>query len=59
MDYGVHQRRQGHWRQLTMPLGKTGKSILRDFVARYGAKGKGYFYGKENKSAKFAAAVKK
>ena len=44
---------------MTMPLGKKGKSILRDFVARYGAKGKGYFYGKENKDAKFASAVKK
>jgi len=42
-----------------MPLSKKGKSILRDFIERYGAeRGKEIFFAKENKDAKFRRAVK-
>lgn len=43
-----------------MPLSSKGESILRKFVKLYGRKtGRSYFYAKENKSPKFAAAVKR
>jgi hypothetical protein len=36
-----------------MPLGKKGESLLRKFIREYGAKGKGYFYGKEQKEGRW------
>ena len=41
-----------------MPLPAKGKSILTKFMHEYGAKkGKSVFYGRVNKSSKFAKAV--
>lgn len=42
-----------------MPLTNTGKKVLGKFESEYGSKGRGYFYGKENKSKKFSDAMTK
>lgn len=40
-----------------MPQTAAGKSTLATFVKEYGAKGKGYFYGKAVKNKQFAKTV--
>lgn len=37
-----------------MPKTEAGKHVLTNFEKEYGSKGKGYFFGKINKSKKFA-----
>lgn len=42
-----------------MPLNKKGKKVFRSFVARYGKKGKSYFYAILNKRRRLARKLKR
>jgi hypothetical protein len=40
-----------------MPQTAAGKTVMARFIKQYGKAGKGYFYGKAVKSAKFAKTM--
>lgn len=40
-----------------MPQTSAGKTVMAKFISEYGKKGKGYFFGRVNKSKKFASKM--